>query len=103
GEEIVIIDVLQDYALFFLFITFLLLLLLRVPIGISLGVSSIIALFLIDYNLQTVPENMFSSVNSVVLMAIPGFIYAGLIMAKGGISYHLIEALKAWIGHTKGG
>ena len=36
-------------------------------------------------------------------MAIPGFIYAGLIMAKGGISYYLIEALKAWIGHIRGG
>ncbi|MEH7344237.1 TRAP transporter large permease [Bacillus sp. JJ1532] len=98
-----IIQFLQDNAVIVLFASFALLLLIRVPIGISLGVSSIIGLLLINYNLQTIPHNMFSAVDSVVLMAIPGFIFAGLIMAKGGISFHLIEALKAWVGHIKGG
>lgn len=96
-------DFLQDNAVIILFLTFALLLIIRVPIGISLGVSSIIGLVLIDYNLQTIPHNMFSAVDSVVLMAIPGFIFAGMIMAKGGISFHLIEALKAWVGHVRGG
>lgn len=96
-------EFLQDNATIILFGSFIILLLLRVPIGISLGVSSIIGLFLINYSLQTIPFNMFSAINSVTLMAIPGFIFAGLLMAKGGISYHLIEALKSWMGHIKGG
>src|SRR5699024_7565843 len=32
-----------------------------------------------------------------------GFIFAGLIMAKGGISKYLIECIDVWIGHLKGG
>jgi len=96
-------DLLQDNAVFVLFGSLVLLLLMRVPIGISLGVSSIIGLLLIDYNIQTIPFNMFAAVDNVVLMAIPGFIFAGLIMAKGGISFHLIEALKSMVGHVKGG
>ncbi|MCG5102589.1 TRAP transporter large permease [Oceanobacillus alkalisoli] len=96
-------EFLQDNAVIVLFITFALLLVMRVPIGISLGISSIVGLVLIDFNIRTIPHNMFSAVDSVILMAIPGFIFAGLIMAKGGISYHLIEALKSWVGHIKGG
>jgi len=77
--------------------------LLRVPIAISLAVSSIIGLYLVDFSLNTVIQRMFTGVNSTTLMAIPGFVFAGLIMAQGGISKYLIEAIRAWVGHTKGG
>ncbi|KIL45139.1 TRAP transporter large permease [Jeotgalibacillus soli] len=76
---------------------------LRVPIAISLGVSSIIGLWMVDFSLNTVIQKMFTGVNSTTLMAIPGFVFAGLIMAKGGISKYLIDCIRVWIGHTKGG
>ncbi|GGA19498.1 TRAP transporter large permease [Psychrobacillus lasiicapitis] len=76
---------------------------LRVPIAISLVVSSVTGLFLVDFSLNTVIQKMFTGVNSTTLMAIPGFVFAGLIMAKGGISKYLIECIKTWVGHTKGG
>jgi len=77
--------------------------LMRVPIAISLAVSSIIGLYLVDFSLNTVVQRMFTGVNSTTLMAIPGFVFAGLIMAQGGISKYLIEAIRVWVGHTKGG
>ena len=77
--------------------------LLRVPIAIALAVSSITGLFLVDFSLNTVIQKMFTGVNSTTLMAIPGFVFAGLIMAQGGISKYLIECIKSWVGHTKGG
>lgn len=86
-----------------LFILLAVLLFLRVPIAISLGVSSIVALWMVDFSLNTVVQKMFTAVNVPTLMAIPGFVFAGLLMAHGGISKYLIEAIKAWIGHTKGG
>lgn len=86
-----------------LFSLFFLLAFLRVPIAISLGLSSVTALWLTGFSIDTVVQKMFSSVHSTTLMAIPGFIFAGLLMAHGGISYYLIEALKSWIGHIKGG
>ncbi|MBP1931065.1 TRAP transporter large permease [Ammoniphilus resinae] len=88
---------------FVLFFTFAILCLIRVPIAISLGLSSIIALTLIDFTLYPVIQKMFSSLNSATLMAIPGFVFAGIIMSKGGISYYLIESLKSWVGHIRGG
>ncbi|MCL6575706.1 TRAP transporter large permease [Kyrpidia sp.] len=86
-----------------LFGTFALLSLLRVPIAIGLGVASLIALNMIDFTLYPVIQKMFSALASATLMAIPGFVFAGVIMSKGGISYHLIEALKSWVGHVRGG
>jgi C4-dicarboxylate transporter DctM subunit len=86
-----------------LFLSFAILCLIRVPIAISLGLSSIVALSMIDFTLYTVIQKMFNSLNSATLMAIPGFVFAGIIMAKGGISFYLIEALKSWVGHIRGG
>src|SRR5699024_8883914 len=56
-----------------------------------------------DFSIYTIGQKMFTGVNSTTLMAIPGFVFAGLIMAKGGISKYLIDCIEAWIGHVKGG
>lgn len=76
---------------------------LRVPVAISLAVSSIVGLLMVDFSVTTVIQKMFTGVNSTTLMAIPGFVFAGLIMAQGGISKYLIQCIQSWIGHTKGG
>ncbi|HET7615671.1 MAG TPA: TRAP transporter large permease subunit, partial [Bacillales bacterium] len=86
-----------------LFGLFILFCILRIPVAVSLGLSSLIALLMSDFTMYTVIQKMFSQLSSFTLMAIPGFVLTGIIMAKGGISYHLIEALKAWVGHIRGG
>lgn len=82
---------------------FAILLILRVPIAFSLAVASLIMFITQDFNLVTVTQKMFSGIDSTTLMAIPGFIFAGIIMTKGGISKYLIECLRAWVGHVSGG
>lgn len=86
-----------------LFGSFALLCLIRVPIAVSLGIASILALNMVDFTLYPVIQKMFSTLASATLMAIPGFVFAGVIMSKGGISHYLIEALKSWVGHIRGG
>lgn len=87
-----------------LFIIFVTLFLLNVPIAISLTIASIIALYLSgDFSLYMIAQRMFSGMNASPLMAIPGFVFAGTIMARGGISKYLIDALRAWFGHYHGG
>ena len=49
------------------------------------------------------PQRMFTALDSFPMMAIPGFVLAGIIMARGGISRYLIEALRSWVGHLPGG
>lgn len=86
-----------------IFILFFVLLFLRVPVAIALVVSAALALLDSGFNLDVLPQKMFSSINVATLMAIPGFILAGVLMSRGGISKALIDALRAWVGHLTGG
>ncbi|MFD1407476.1 TRAP transporter large permease [Kroppenstedtia eburnea] len=86
-----------------LFAIFVLLLLLRVPIAFALALSTTFILTQSGFTMDMMPQRMFSALDSSTLMAIPGFVFAGIIMAKGGISKYLIEALKKWVGHFPGG
>ncbi|EON71611.1 TRAP transporter large permease [Lysinibacillus sphaericus] len=86
-----------------LLLSFFILLFLRVPVAVSLALSTIIVFFQIDFNMNMIPQRIFTALDSFPMMAIPGFVLAGVLMARGGISKYLIEALRAWIGHLPGG
>jgi C4-dicarboxylate transporter DctM subunit len=86
-----------------IFILFFLLLLVRVPVAIALVISASLALLESGFNLNVLPQKIFASLNVSTLMAIPGFIFAGVLMSRGGISKALIDALKSWVGHFSGG
>ena len=87
-----------------LFSAFSLLLLFRIPIAVALVVSTTLMFWLSgSFSMWTIPQKMFTSINHTTLMAIPGFVLAGTIIAKGGIAKYLIESLRAWIGHVSGG
>ncbi len=86
-----------------LFGSFFLLLLMNIPIGISLGMSSIFTLLTCDMSLASVPINMYSSTSKFVLLAIPFFILGGNVMEKSGISQRLIDFCRSLVGHRKSG
>lgn len=88
-----------------LFGSLLILLLLNIPIAVSLGLSSIIALTFGDMPTPSfvVAQRMFTSLDSFPFMAIPFFMLAGGLMERGGISVRLIKFAKACVGNTIGG
>lgn len=88
-----------------LFGLFFILLLLKVPIAISLGVSSIVVLFMSGglMGVEVIADIMYTSVSKFTLLAIPFFILAGVIMEYAGISKRLINLAQALVGHYKSG
>ncbi len=87
-----------------LFGIFIALFLLNVPIAISLAISTIAVIATTEnFNMIMLTQRMFAGLNSAPLMAIPGFVLAGVLMARGGVSKYLIESLRSWIGHLPGG
>lgn len=88
-----------------LFAVFFILVFTRVPIAISLAVSSIVVLVTTSgvYGLEVVADTMYSSVSKFTLLAIPFFILAGVIMEQVGISKRLIDFAQALVGHRKSG
>lgn len=79
------------------------LMLLRIPIAVSLGLASVIGLWLSDISLEIVAQRMFSTNNSFPLLAIPFFILAGEIMSTGGMSRRLVGFAASLVGHLTGG
>lgn len=86
-----------------LFIVFVILMLLRVPVAFALALSALIFLPIYNFHYESAVVEIFSALNHTSLMAIPGFVFAGIILARGGISKYLIEGLRAWVGHLPGG
>ncbi|MFD1334464.1 TRAP transporter large permease [Oceanobacillus iheyensis] len=81
------------------------LLIIGVPIAISVGVSSVLAMFTIlefDNGLLTSAQRMFTGINSFTLLAIPFFVLAGVIMNNGGIASKLINCAKILSGKMPG-
>ena len=87
-----------------LFGIFISLFCLNVPIAVSLATAAIIVLATTtDFSLYMIAQRMFASLLSPPLLAIPSFVFAGVVMSHGGISKYLIAALRTWVGHLPGG
>ncbi|MBB6450524.1 C4-dicarboxylate transporter DctM subunit [Geomicrobium halophilum] len=87
-----------------LFGSFGLLLLLSVPIGIALGVASLIALIYSGtLPVEFIVQGLVTSVDSFPIMAVPFFILAGEIMGKGGITNRLFNVANTLVGNKTGG
>lgn len=86
-----------------IFGTMLLLMLIRAPIAVALGVASIVGLLLDGISLEIAAQRMFNANDSFPLLAIPFFILAGEIMSTGGMSRRLVGFAGALVGHFRGG
>lgn len=76
-----------------------------VPIAVSLGISSILAILpTLNFGatVLTATQRIFSGISIFTLLAIPFFILAGNIMNKGGIAIRLINFAKVLTGRVPG-
>ena len=80
-----------------------LLLLLRVPVAFTLGFLGLAMLWLGGFSLVMVPQALFSSMDSFILLAVPLFLLMSNILLKGGIGEDLFAAVQSWVGHWPGG
>ncbi len=89
-----------------LVISFILLLMLGVPVAYSVGLSSLFTILISIDSLAaftTIAQRMATGLDSFSLLAIPFFILAGQIMNQGGIAQRLIAFTKALLGSLPGG
>jgi len=86
-----------------LFLSFILLIFLGVPVAFGLGISSLIYLVINDIPLIIAAQKMYAGIDSFVLVCIPGFILAGNLMNTGGITKRIISFSNALVGFIRGG
>ncbi len=92
----------QDPA-FWLLLAFIVPLLIRVPIAISLGISALAVAWWWDMGVNMLSYNFFAGIAKVPLLAIPFFILAGFIMEKAGIAARIVKLVEALVGNMTGG
>lgn len=88
---------------YLIFGSFFLLLLIGVPIGLSIGLSALVVFIASGFPLQMVPQTLLEGNNSFALVAVPFFILAGDILARGGISERIVAFAEAGLGRIRGG
>ena len=95
GGDVAIVATL---ALFFLAI------LAGVPVGFVLLLATAAYLWTADAGpFVILPQTMVNGTGNFILLAVPFFILAGLIMERGGISVRLVRFIHTLVGHWRGG
>ncbi|MCL6702625.1 TRAP transporter large permease [Pseudomonas sp. T1.Ur] len=83
--------------------SFLLLILIGMPVAYALGAAALIGAWWIDIPFQAMMIQVAGGVNKFSLLAIPFFVLAGAIMAEGGMSRRLVAFASVLVGFVRGG
>lgn len=87
-----------------MFSLFLVLILLSVPIGVSLGCATAATIMLTsNIDVIMIAQKAFTGLDSFTLLAIPFFMLAGNLMALGGIARRIVNMADAAVGRFTGG
>ncbi|MCW1246883.1 TRAP transporter large permease [Pseudomonas sp. SAICEU22] len=83
--------------------SFLVLILIGMPVAYALGAAALIGAWWIDIPFQAMMIQVTGGVNKFSLLAIPFFVLAGAIMAEGGMSRRLVAFASVLVGFVRGG
>jgi len=88
-----------------MFAAVIVLFVLRTPVAFTLGSVGIVSLYLINGPrfLQMLPPSITESMTSIILLAIPLFIFIGCLLEKSGIADEIFEMIYRWLGPVPGG
>ena len=90
-------------ALTVLCITFVLFLLLGVPVAFSIALSCLITYWVEGFPMELAFQNMMSGMNVFSFLAIPFFVFSGELMLHGGVAQKIVDFAKNLMGHWRGG
>src|SRR6266700_4204812 len=85
-------------------ILFVVLVAVGMPISFAIGVGAIFrTLVLPDVDNATIVQRMLTSVNTFPLLAVIFFVFAGQLMARGGVASRLVRLAEVLVGRLPGG
>ncbi|MBU3666378.1 MAG: TRAP transporter large permease [Chthoniobacterales bacterium] len=86
-------------------VVFTALLLLRTPVAVVIGASTVLAAWTLGFPsvLLTTSREMANGLDNYPLLAIPFFILAGDLMGAGGLARRLIDLASSLVGRFRGG
>ncbi|SDF82615.1 TRAP transporter large permease [Sporolituus thermophilus] len=93
----------HSIAITILGVSFVVLMLLRFPIALTLVGSTMLTVLYLDIPLPVVGQQMIQGISSFSLLAIPFFILTGQIMGEGGLAIRLVNMANLLVGRVRGG
>ncbi len=93
----------EGYELWVMCGSFVLLLLLGVPVAFAIGLSSIATALAADLPMAIVFQKTVGGMQVFSFLAIPFFIFAGELMLHGGIAERIVNFANRLVGHVRGG
>ncbi len=87
----------------FLIVIMLALFALSVPIAFALGIAALPFFLERRLPLIAIPQVIFDSMDSFVLLAVPLYVLAGRLMMTGGVARRLVEFAVSLVGFLRGG
>jgi tripartite ATP-independent transporter DctM subunit len=95
----------EEYLPFILFGSIFILILAGYPVAFTLGgISIIFGFFVFDIDFfYLLPLRIFGTMTNYVLLAVPLFIYMGIMLEKSGLAESLLETMAMLFGRFRGG
>lgn len=95
----------MDFPIQILVVSFVVLLVLGVPVAFSMGIAALLGMLAMGNlpALAAMAHKMATGIDEFSLLAIPFFILSGLFMGHGGIARRLIDFANVLVGHFRGG
>ena len=95
----------MSFPIVVLVASFLILLVLNVPVAFCMGVAAMLSILVMGDlpTFMAVAHKIATGIDSFSLLAIPFFIFSGLLMGHGGIARRLIDFANVMVGRFRGG
>jgi tripartite ATP-independent transporter DctM subunit len=83
--------------------SFLLFLVIGVPVAFAIGLSSVVTILVAGLPVAVVFQKMVGGMQVFSFLAIPFFVFAGELMLYGGIADRIVRFANSLVGHVRGG
>ncbi len=85
-----------------IFVCFCIFVIINLPISFGIGLSAMLASLTMDIDKAAIVQRMLSGVNSFPLLAVIFFIFAGTLLARGGVATRLVRLAEVLVGRIPG-
>ena len=93
----------MDMTLLVFVVTFVVLMAIGMPVAYAVVLTAAIVTVYADFSLDGLIITIFHSTDNVNLLTVPFFVFAGAIMAEGGMARRLVDFAGLFVGWIRGG
>lgn len=86
-----------------LLIIFFITLIMGIPIAVCMGVSAAVVIILNDLPISVLAQRSVNALDSTPLLAVPLFILAANILNASGVTQHIFDLIRLFVGRIRGG